>query len=348
MIQTLHHRRTSSVESMESHAVTRQTFSNRLLRRTALAVALGIFGVAITAHPAYAAAPMVKTQAPGFYRVMLGDFEITAINDGTVNLPVDKLLDEPPARTDELLKKSYLSSPLETSDNAFLINTGSRLVLVDTGAGTLFGPTLGKLLANLHAAGYAPEQVDDILLTHMHPDHVGGLMADGQRAFPNAVIHADKREAAYWLSKPNRDKAPASSKSFFEGAMASLQPYVAAGKFQPFDGNTVVVPGVKSLAAHGHTVGHTAYLVESKNQELLLVGDSIHVADVQFSHPSVTIAFDTDAKEAAGSRAAVFARAAEEGALVGAAHLSFPGLGHLRAEGNAWDWIPVSYTTQSH
>lgn len=325
-----------------------RSFSIRFFRNTAFALALGTLGLAFPASPVSAAAPMVKTQAPGFYRIMLGDFEITVLNDGTVDLPVDKLLSEPAAQTDAILKKSYLSSPLEVSDNAFLINTGSRLVLVDTGAGTLFGPTLGNLVANLRAAGYRPEQVDDILLTHMHPDHVGGLFANGQRVFANAIVHADKHEADYWLSKANMAKASADSKGFFQGAIASVQPYVDAGKFQPFDGNSEIVPGVSSVASPGHTVGHTAYLVESKGQDLLLVGDVIHVESVQFNDPSVTIGFDTDAKEAAGSRAKVFTRAYQDGALIGAAHLSFPGLGHVRAKGSAWQWIPVNYTTQLH
>ena len=323
-----------------------KSLPTRFLRNTVLALALGTFGVAFTAGPVSAAAPMVKTQAPGFYRTMLGDFEITVISDGTVDLPVDKLLSEPAALTDATLKKSFLGSPLEVSDNAFLINTGSRLVLVDTGAGTLFGPTLGKLIANLRAAGYAPEQVDDILLTHMHPDHVGGLVANGQRVFPNAIVHADQHEATYWLNKANMAKAPVDSKGFFQGAMASVQPYIDAGKFQSFNGNAEIVPGVRSMASPGHTVGHTAYLVESKGQDLLLVGDSIHVGSVQFNNPSITIAFDTDAKEAADSRAKVFTRAYKDGALVGAAHLSFPGLGHVSANGKAWQWIPVNYTTQ--
>jgi glyoxylase-like metal-dependent hydrolase (beta-lactamase superfamily II) len=323
-------------------------FSIRFFGNTAFALALGTLGLAFTSSPVSAAAPMVKTQAPGFYRIMLGDFEITALSDGTVDLPVDKLLSEPAAQTDAILKKSYLSSPLEVSDNAFLINTGSRLVLVDTGAGTLFGPTLGNLLANLRAAGYRPEQVDDILLTHMHPDHVGGLFANGRRVFPNAIVHADKHEADYWLNKANMAKASADTKGFFQGAMASVQPYVDAGQFKSFNGNSEIVPGVSSVASPGHTVGHTAYLVESKGQDLLLVGDVIHVEAVQFNNPSVTIGFDTDAKEAAGSRAKVFTRAYQDGALIGAAHLPFPGLGHVNAMGKAWQWIPVNYTTQLH
>ena len=320
------------------------------LRMTALtiAIALGAFGATLAPIPAAAAAPMVKTQSPGFYRTMLGDFEITAINDGTISLDVAKLLAEPAAKTGAALKRSFEASPLETSDNAFLVNTGARLVLIDTGAGALFGPTLGKLLANLRAAGYAPEQIDDVLLTHLHPDHVGGLASNGAMIFPNATIHADRRDADYWLSQANLDKAPADAKGFFQGAMASLKPYVDAGKFQPFDGAAELVPGVRSVASPGHTAGHTSYLVESKGQQLMVVGDLIHVASVQFDDPSVTIAFDSDAGAAAASRRKVFGRVASDGALVGAAHLQFPGLGHIRSAGKSWQWVPANYSTQLH
>ena len=328
--------------------MSRTPFFPHALHLTVLAAALAVGAAAVTLAPAtaVAAAPMVKTQAPGFYRTMLGDFEVTAINDGTLLLDADKLLAEPEARTDAALKKSFVASPLETSDNAFLVNTGSRLVLIDTGAGALFGPTLGKLLANLRAAGYEPGQVDDIFLTHMHPDHVGGLVADGALVFPNAVVHADRRDADYWLSQANLAKAPADAKGFFQGAMASLNPYVAAGRFQPFDADGELVPGVRAIASHGHTAGHTSYLVESKGQQLIVVGDLIHVAPVQFDDPAVTIAFDTDASAAAASRKKVFGEAAADGALVAAAHLQFPGLGHLRAQGKSWQWVPANYSTQ--
>jgi glyoxylase-like metal-dependent hydrolase (beta-lactamase superfamily II) len=295
---------------------------------------------------ASAAAPQLRTQAPGFYRTMLGDFEITALSDGTVDLDVAKLLAEPAAKTDAALAKAFVHGPLETSVNAYLVNTGSRLVLIDAGAGTLFGPTLGKLLANLKAAGYQPEQIDDVFVTHMHPDHVGGLSANGVRVFPNATLHADKRDSDFWLSQANLDKAPADSKGFFQGAMASVNPYVAAGKYQPFEADGEPVPGIRTLASYGHTAGHTSYLVESKGQQLLVVGDLIHVAAVQFADPGVTIAFDSDAKAAALSRTAVFGMAAKDDALVGAAHLQFPGMGHLRAAGKSWQWVPVNYSTE--
>src|SRR5215831_7343923 len=180
---------------------------------------------------AQAGAPLAKTQAPGWFRMMLGDFEVTAINDGTAALPVDKLLTgTTPDKVNAILAANHLKAPLETSVNAFLINTGSKLVLIDTGAGTLFGPTLNKFLANFKASGYSPEQVDEIYITHMHADHVGGLSADGKPVFPNAVVRAGKADADFWLSKENMEKAPEQMKRFFQGAQVSLNPYVQAGK----------------------------------------------------------------------------------------------------------------------
>ena len=299
----------------------------------------------IPSASAVAAAPPVKTSAPGYFRMMLGDFEITALSDGTVDLPVDKLLTHTtPAKVDKALARSYLKAPLETSVNAYLVNTGSKLVLIDTGAAGLFGPTLGRLIASLKASGYQPEQIDEIYITHMHPDHVGGLMADGKMAFPNATVRADKRDADYWLSQRNLDNAPAESKGFFQGAMASLNPYVAAQRFSPFEGNTDLVPGVKAVATPGHTAGHSCYMIESRGQKLEIWGDLIHVAAVQFDDPSVTISFDSDSTSAEKQRKRAFADAAKGKYLVAASHLQFPGIGHVRELGKSFTWVPVNYT----
>jgi glyoxylase-like metal-dependent hydrolase (beta-lactamase superfamily II) len=319
----------------------------RALWRTA-AVACGLFlGASAALWPtgAHAAAPMVKTQAAGFYRLMVGDFEVTALSDGTVNLPVDQLLTHTtPAAVKAALALNFQSAPTETSVNAYLVNTGTKLVLIDTGAAGLFGPTLGNVLANLKAAGYQPEQVDEVYITHMHADHVGGLMAGDKLAFPNAVVRADKRDADFWLSAENLEKAPADAKGFFQGAQASLNPYVKAGHFSTFDGDTALVPGIRAHASYGHTPGHTVYLVESKGQKLVLWGDLMHVAAVQFAQPSVTIQFDTDSKSAAVQRKQAFAEAAKGAYLVGAAHLPFPGIGHLRAAGSGYAFLPVGYS----
>jgi glyoxylase-like metal-dependent hydrolase (beta-lactamase superfamily II) len=299
---------------------------------------------AFVAAPAFASAPMAKTPAPGYFRMMLGDFEVTPLNDGTVDLPVDQLLKQKPELTKAELAQSGLKLPLETSDNAFLINTGSKLVLVDTGAGALFGPTLGKLVANLKAAGYQPEQVDEIYITHFHGDHVGGLVSQGKLVFPNATVRAAKAESDFWLSEENMNKAPADKKGFFQGAMGAVGPYVKAGHFKPFEGNVELVPGIRANAEHGHTPGHTTYVVESRGQKLVLIGDLIHVAAVQMEHPAVTIGFDSDEKAAEAARLREFDAAAKGGYLIGGAHLQFPGVGHLRAEGKGYRWVPVNFT----
>ena len=194
-------------------------------RHAAIAITL-----AAVAGIASAGAPQAKSQAPGYYRMMLGDFEVTALSDGTIPLqPTQLLTNTSKPKVEAALKRSFLAEPVQTSVNAYLINTGSKLVLVDAGAGALFGPTVGKLAANLKAAGYQPEQVDEIYITHMHADHVGGLSADGKPVFPNAVVRADQHDADYWLSAQNLEAAPADAKDFFKAAMASINPYKDAG-----------------------------------------------------------------------------------------------------------------------
>ena len=321
------------------HPGTRTPAAPRVLLALAAAFAL--------AGPALAGAPMVKTQAPGYYRMMLGEFEVTALSDGSVALPVDQILTgTTPKHVTQALARNDLKAPVETSVNGYLINTGAKLVLVDTGAAGLFGPTLGRLAANLKAAGYQPEQVDEVYITHMHPDHVGGL-ADGDKpVFPNAVVRADKHDADFWLSQANLDQATTPrAKARFQGAMASLKPYVAAGKFVPFDGDTELVPGVRARAGRGHTPGHTIYMVESKGQKLALWGDLMHVAAVQFAEPAVTFQADEDPKAAAAQRKKAFAEAASQGYWVAASHLSFPGIGHVHAEGRGYRWVPANYVS---
>lgn len=307
-------------------------------RRSAMFAALFIAG-----STAFAAAPMVKTQAPGFYRTMLGDFEVTVLSDGTVDLPMDKLLHDKSGHVPQALAKNFLKAPVETSVNTFLINTGSKLVLVDTGAGVLFGPTVGKLLTSLKAAGYQPEQVDEIYITHLHPDHVGGLVTDGKPAFPNAVVRADRHDTEFWLSKEKQAAAPEDKKGYFQSAQGVFAGYISANKVKPFDGNTELVPGIRATSAYGHTPGHTTYVVESRGQKLLLVGDIMHAQFIQFDDPSVTIAFDSDEKAALASRKATFADAARQGYLIGAAHLPFPALGHLRSSGKGYQFVALPY-----
>ncbi len=294
--------------------------------------------------PLHAEAPLAKLPAPGFYRMMVGDFEVTALNDGTFDMPADKLLQQPPAATEKALGAQFLKVPVETSVNAFLINTGGKLVLIDSGAGVFFGPTLGKLVANLKASGYQPAQVDEILLTHLHVDHVGGAVADGARAFPNAVLRVERADADFWLSDAQMERAPAGMKDFFKGAMAALKPYQVADRLKPFEPGAQLLPGIQAMSTHGHTPGHSSYAVESKGSKLLVMGDLIHVAAVQFPHPEVTIAFDVDPEAAKAMREDVFTQAAKDGTPVAAAHVAFPGLGHLLSDGDGYRWLPLNFT----
>lgn len=299
---------------------------------------------AIASPCAWADAPLVKNSAPGFYRVMLGDFEVTALSDGTVALPVDKLLTNTDSKkTQEALAKHHLTTPVTTSVNAYLINTGSKLVMIDAGAGRMFGPTLGRLLINLKAAGYTPEQIDEIYITHMHGDHAGGLLSGDLAAFPNAIVRADQHDADHWLNETVMNKAAPDHRGSYKNAMKAFAPYLASGKFKPFEGDTELVPGVKAIAAHGHTPGHSIYQIESQGKKLILWGDLMHVAAVQFANPAVTISFDSDSKAAMAERKKAYAEAAKNDTMVGATHLSFPGLGHLRSEGKAYVWIPLNY-----
>lgn len=296
-----------------------------------------IAGLGLGAAPALAAGPQLKGQAPGWYRLQLGDFEITALNDGTLDLPVDKLLQQPPANTLRALQHAYLGVPLETSVNAFLINTGSKIVLVDTGTAGLFGPTAGRVLANLKASGYAPEQVDEVVITHMHGDHIGGA-----GAFPNATLRLDKRDADFWLAPEQVAKSDGA-----KAIAAVVKAYADTGRFKPFDGSVdgvEIVPGVKAFPAYGHTPGHSNYVAESKGQKMMFWGDLMHVAAVQFKEPAVTIQFDSDPKTAAPAREKAYAAAAQGGYYVAVAHVSFPGIGRLRVDGKGYDWLPVNYS----
>jgi glyoxylase-like metal-dependent hydrolase (beta-lactamase superfamily II) len=300
--------------------------------------------LALGAPAALAAAPQQKTAPPGVYRMMLGDIEVTTLSDGTVALPFTEILQKiPKAKTEAMLARQFLKEPVETSVNVFLVNTGTKLVMIDAGAGTFFGPTLGRTLTALKASGYQPEQVDEIYISHMHGDHIGGLLADGKPAFPNAVVRAEQAEAAFWLSQAAMDAAPEARRDAFKGAMAAINPYASAGRFKPYAGDTELVPGVRAVVARGHTPGHAMYVIESKGEKLVLWGDLMHQAAVQFPDPSVTVTFDSDQGEAAKQRRRAYQAAAREGHWVGASHLPFPGLGHLRAEGKGYTFVPANY-----
>ena len=294
----------------------------------------------------HAAVPPKGGQSPGWYRMMLGRFEITALSDGTISAPVDQLLHNiSPAREKALLESAYLKAPVETSVNGFLVNTGSKLVLIDAGAAGLYGPTLGKLVANLKASGYAPEQIDEIYITHLHTDHVGGITTtDGKAVFANAVVRIDATDSDYWLNQKYMDASPAELKDVFRTAMAAIKPYADAGRFKPFNGATELLPGIRAIPAYGHSPGHTIFVIESESNKLVAWGDLLHVAAVQFPQPTATWS-EFDSKRALPQRLKHFADAAKGGYYVALAHVAFPGIGRLRAQGSGYVWVPAVFSS---
>jgi glyoxylase-like metal-dependent hydrolase (beta-lactamase superfamily II) len=293
---------------------------------------------------AHAAPPMAGGQAPGWFRMKLGSFEVTALNDGIFKLPVDQLLQTPDAGlVIRRLQEAYLGIPVDTSVNTYLIHTGEKLVMIDTGHAGQGGAPTGLMLAHLKASGYSPEQVDEIYITHFHGDHINGLTdKDGKPVFPNATVRADQRESGFWLG--DASKAPEGARGSMANAQRVLKPYLEAGRYKPFDGATELVKGVRAVPTYGHTPGHSIYVVQSGADKLVLWGDLMHVAAVQFKNPEVTIQFDSDPKAAAPQRMAQYKDAAAGGYFVGVTHVSFPGIGKLRADGSGYDWIPVNYS----
>ncbi len=313
----------------------------------ALAILLSASLPSASAQEARQTPPASSTQAPGqVFKMRLGHFKIVAIGDGIFSLPTDQLLvDAHPGEVRALLAAGHQPVVEPTSVNAYLVDTGRKRILVDTGGGAFFGAALGRFGAGLRAAGYRPQDIDEVLLTHLHPDHVGGLVIDGKPVFPNAVIRLQEREEAFWLDKSNADKVDASVSATFDAASASLAPYSAAGRVRTFKPGALLEPGITAIDIPGHTPGHSAYRIESEGKTLLIWGDVMHVAAVQLTDPAITIRFDYMPDLARATREQLMNETMRRGDLIAGAHLAFPGIGRLRKAADKWQWLPVSSAT---
>ena len=292
--------------------------------------------------------PGITDQRVGTYAITIGDARITALSDGTVPQDLHALLHGTTnENTDALLNKNYLTNPVELSLNAFLLQIDGRIVLIDTGAGQLYGPGYGgKLLASLSTAGITPNQVTDILLTHLHDDHMGGLVQDGKIVFANAIVHVGQPDLNFFLDPSNSAKAHYDMK-YFDEARKTIKLYVDAGKVQGFQKTTEIMPGVTATVHPGHTPGSAFFTVQSEGQKIIFVGDIVHVAAVQFPQPTITIAYDVDPGSAARTRQESFATFAHAGTLIAVPHMPYPGIGHVRQVGTGYEWIPIEYGNRS-
>ena len=296
-----------------------------------------------------AAAPQHHDQVPGFYRQKVGDLEVTALFDGH-GVFDPHWLNGTKATMDGVVEALHEDPRLlDVSDEGFLVNTGKQLILVDAGAGTWWGGgALGRLLGSLRSAGYTAEEVDLVLLTHLHSDHVGGLTTqDGKRVFPNAEVYVAKAESDFWLSPEIAAKAPKDAQPFFQSAQAIAAPYIKAGKWHTFSGSEPIVDGMQLVPLPGHTPGHTGYEFSSKGQRILFWGDIVHAQRVQLQHPEITATLDSDQSTSAATRHQMLPKLERENALIAVPHSSFfPPLGRLRKEGSGYSWAPVVFTDQ--
>lgn len=300
-------------------------------------------GVSLMAAPARAAAPKAGAPLAGALRYKVGAFEVTALLDGFLDVTPDVVVGYDEAEGQRLRDKALIEgNALRIPVNAFLVNTGDRLVLVDAGTADAMGPTMGKLPEALAAAGVTPDQVDAVLITHMHPDHLFGVIdGDGNRVFANAELILPEIDNAFWYDDAAMNAAPEQFKPFFLGARRAAEAY--KGNQTLISGEEEILPGIRPLALPGHTPGHTGYLFDSNGETLAIAGDILHMAAYQFDRPDWGIGFDIDTAQAVETRKAFLDQAAADKLYFAGAHIPFPGMGRVARDGDAYRFVAADW-----
>lgn len=291
--------------------------------------------------------PQVK-QVVGYFLQPVGNLKVTALFDGELGLPRSDLLGISSAKANQLFEENFVPvdehNQVVTDFSAYLVQTPTQNILVDAGTAKCFGPSLGHVPENLKKAGLQPEQIDTILITHAHPDHLCGITLDGKMVYPNAKVYLAKADVDYWTSAQNEAKASDFFKPLFKMTRDALKPYQQTGQLIAFSKTSFDVPNVELISTQGHTEGHSSYLIDGKNgQKFLGLGDVVHYAAVQFPYPEASYKPDTDAKRAIAVRKNIFEQAYQNHWWIGAAHVAFPGIGHIGKNAQGYQWIPAQY-----
>jgi glyoxylase-like metal-dependent hydrolase (beta-lactamase superfamily II) len=293
--------------------------------------------------PADAKGPMLKTQVPYFYRFGYGKAQVTMVSDGPLPLgdPSSNFLGASKEEITKMLTDNYLSpTNVVLEQNIPIVNTGTHLVLFDTGMGfqKMFGPTTGRLLGSMRQAGIQPGQIDAIVISHAHIDHIGGMAdARGRRLFPNAKVYISKEDFDFWTDekKLSDDKV----KAFVKHARDNLLPYRDRIVFVK-DGQEVL-PGITAIAAPGHTVGHMIYMVQTDNKKLCFIGDLTHHQILLVERPKLEFAYDTDPKQSAATRVRLLDMLAKDKIPLLAFHFPWPGFGYVSKRGDGFRYHPT-------
>ncbi|WP_230532440.1 MBL fold metallo-hydrolase [Microvirga roseola] len=320
-----------------------------ILASTALAASpIGGSALAQTSTPASganAAQNAQPQQAPGFYRYMIGDIEVTAINDGFARRPLEGFVRNAELpQVQEAMEEAFLpTDALPITFNTLVLNQGGRITLIDTGNGNMGAPTTGQWMSNFRAAGFDPSQVNSVVISHFHGDHINGLrLKDGTAVFPNAEIMVPSAEWAFWMDDARMNQAPDGMKGAFQNVRRVFGP--VANDVKRYEADKEVVSGLTSVAAYGHTPGHTAYMLSSGNDRLMIMSDTTNHPALFVRNPDWAAVFDMDADQARQTRRRMLDMAASERAQVAFYHAPFPSTGHIAKEGDGYRFVPVQWT----
>lgn len=311
---------------------------------TVVAGAAGSVGAAMAARAAPAdSAAVAPEQVPSAYRYKVGDVQVTAIADGMRTIPLADTFvrNQPKSAVNAALKAAFLpENEISIPFTVLLLNVGGRLVLVDSGNGTAQPGPVGRLTGTLSTLGVDPAQVDQVVISHFHGDHINGLVTpEGKPAFPNAQVSVPEREWAFWMDEGQMSRAPDGLKGSFQTARRVFKPF--EGKVERYAWDKEVAPGLTAVGTPGHTPGHTSFTLASGGQTLFIQSDITNIPALFVRNPSWHAVFDMDPVMAEEARRRTYERLAADRTLVAGYHFPFPGAAHLDKSGDGFRYIPV-------
>lgn len=322
----------------------RRLFSTSLATGSALVAAPALFRG--FSAPAEAKAPIAGAKAPSFYRFKLGEFEITALHDGEFARPLDAsfVRNAPLEDVQKTLADNFLpTDKLTLTFTALLVNTGSKLVLIDTGFADNGGPTNGRVVAAMKTAGIEPSMVDTVVFSHFHGDHLQGARSKaGQLVYPNAEMMVPAPEWDFWMDDAKMAAAPEGMKGAFAGVHRVLKPNAADVK--RFKWGDEVVTGITAVEAAGHTPGHTAFVIASGNAKMMYVADITNTPVLFATNPEWKVMFDMDPDKAIATRRRILDMAATDKLQLSFYHASFPSTGFIAKAGAGYRFVPVQWS----